>query len=362
MIDCDVHQNLSSIRDLLPQLPEIYQERILSGGYGGIDFPQYHWVHPEGFWRGDSFPDEGPPGSDYELLRRQLLDAYDIDYAILTGEDILTVSAMSSPQLAAALARGYNDWLIETWLPRDPRLKGSIVVAVQDADTAAAEIRRVGEHPDMIQVLLPSGARTGYGHPHYHPIYEAAAELGLVIGIHAGAGGCGTIGPPTATGWPTYYIEWHTLISTEFMSHLVSLICHGIFEKFPTLRVVFIEGGACWLPGLLWRLDNNYKGLRMEVPWLTRLPSEYAREHVRLTTQPLERPASTKDLREVLEIVGPELLLFATDYPHWDFDNPLKLPIPDEWAEQVFDTNAREWYRLPARSPDRPAVAGAAAS
>jgi uncharacterized protein len=135
------------------------------------------------------------------------------------------------------------------------------------------------------------------------------------------------------------------------MSHLVSLVCHGTFEKFRDLRVVLIEGGVCWLPGLLWRLDANYKALRMEVPWLRRLPSEYVHEHVRLTTQPLERPDSTRDLRAVLDTIGPEMLLFATDYPHWDFDNPFFLPARDDWKEQILDGNARRWYRLGAKVP-----------
>ena len=357
MIDCDVHQNFRSISDLLPYLPETHREHIVHGGYAGISLPEYHWTHPEGFWRRDSFPQTGGrPGSDYETLRDQLLDEYHIDSAILTGEDILTASAMPSPHLATALCAAYNDWLIEHWLSLDARLKGSMVVATQDPVSAAAEIRRVGDHPDVVQVLLPTGARVGYGHPTYHPIYEAAAELELVVGVHVGGDGCGTMGAPTATGWPTYYLEWHTLLATAMMSHLVSLICHGVFEKFPTLRVVLIEGGVCWLPSLLWRLDGNYKGLRMEVPWVKRLPSEYVRDHVRLTTQPLERPNQTKDLKAIIEMIGPELLLFATDYPHWDFDNPHYAPLRDEWTERIFDTNARDWYRLPARASE-PTVA-----
>lgn len=350
MIDCDVHQNFTSIKEFFPYLSEYYQDLITRAGYAGLTFPSYPWFHPEGFTRRDAVPpDGGPPGSNYEMMRQQLLDGYNIDYAILTGEEILTVSAMPSPHVAAALCSAYNDWLIQNWLSRDRRLKGSLAVPVQDPERAAAEIRRVGGHQDIVQVLLPSGARVGYGHPQYHPIFEAASELGLVIGIHVGADGCGTMGAPTATGWPTYYMEYHTMLCTSHMSHVTSLICHGVFEKFPQLRVALIEGSVCWLPGLLWRMDNNYKALRMEVPWLKKLPSEYAREHLRLTTQPLEQPSNRKHLRDMIEIIGTEMLMFATDYPHWDFDNPAYMPVKDE---RIMDGNAREWYRLPARVPN----------
>jgi predicted TIM-barrel fold metal-dependent hydrolase len=360
MIDCDVHQNLSSIEELFPYLPEATREHLVHGGYAGVGFPEYPWTHPEGFWRRDSFPESGgPPGSDYETLRRQLLDEYDLDYAILTGEDILTASAIASPHLAGALCSAYNDWLVERWLARDPRLKGSIAVTAQDPERAAAEIRRVGAHPDIVQVLLPTGARAAYGHPQYAPIFEAAAEMGLVVGIHVGADGCGVMGAPTATGWPVYYIEYHTLFTTAMMAHVTGMICHGTFERFPSTRVVLIEGGVAWLPGLLWRLDANYKALRMEVPWVKRLPSEYAQDHIRLTTQPLERPARINDLRAVIELIGPEMLLFATDYPHWDFDNPLFAPLDNEWTDAIFDANARAWYGLPTRAAE-PAEAAAA--
>ena len=140
---------------------------------------------------------EAHPAPTTSLLREQLLDSYGIDYAILTGEDILTVSAMPSPQLAAALAPCLQRLAAEHWLTLDPRLKGSIVVATQDPAGAAAEIRRAGGTPDVVQVLLPTGARAGYGDPQYRPIFEAAEEVGIVVGIHVGADGCGTMGAPT---------------------------------------------------------------------------------------------------------------------------------------------------------------------
>src|SRR5207248_50761 len=146
------------------------------------------------------------------------------------------------------------------------------------------------------------------------------------------------------------------------MTHLVSLICQGVFEKFPTLRVVLMEGGVAWLPALLWRLEADYKALRMEVPWVKRLPSEYVRERVRFTTQPLDQPPQPRQLTQLLEMVdGRHLLMFASDYPHWDFDDPTQLPLPGAWKRAVYEENARAFYtRLPrSAGAGRPALAEA---
>ncbi len=104
-----------------------------------------------------------------------------------------------------------------------------------------------------------------------------------------------------------------------------------------------------WVAPILWRLDADYKALRKETPWVKRLPSEYAHDHIRIGTQPLEQPPNTDHLWSILEAMhGEHTLMFASDYPHWDFDDPQKLHIPPEWRERIFDTNAREFYiRLP---------------
>jgi predicted TIM-barrel fold metal-dependent hydrolase len=352
LIDCDVHQNFNGLGDLLPWLDPAFRDYVTEAGYGGFTLPNYPWVHPSGFMMRDAEPSNGGvPGSDYETLREQLLDRYEIEYAILTGEDILNVSCMAHVQLAAALATAYNRWLVEEWLPRDERLRGSIVVATQDAARAAQEIHAFGPYPAVVQVILPSGAKSGYGDPHYGPIFDAAVDVGLPVAVHVGAEGLGTNPPPTATGHPAYYFEWHTLLPTAAMSHLVSLVAHGVFERLPKLRFVLIETGVAWLPGILWRLDANWKALRSEVPWVRRLPSEQIREHVRFTTQPLEQPRRRSELHAVLESIDGlgDMLMFATDYPHWDFDVP-RLAIarlPEEWRERVLRENAQELYRLP---------------
>jgi predicted TIM-barrel fold metal-dependent hydrolase len=357
VIDCDVHNQWPSAEVLLPYLEPHFRDYLergeVPGPRGSLPHGHRPWLHPEGFMRTDVLaPEEGDVADHYEALRSQLLDRYSFDYAILTGEEAIEVSTLANPRYASALARAYNDWLVEEWLSRDPRLRGSLVVAPQDPRGAAKEIRRLGPHEAVVQVLMSSGSERPYGDPFYEPIWEAAAELDLPVAAHLGGQG-GINANPTGCGPPTFFWEAHALFCETGMGHVASVIAHGIFERYPNARFVVIECGAAWLPALLWRLDADYKALRKETPWLKRLPSEYAREHIRLTTQPLERPKEKHHLWAVLESMsGREVLLFASDYPHWDFDDPTTLELPKDWAADVLDGNARKLYGLPGTADE----------
>ncbi|MEJ1978349.1 MAG: amidohydrolase family protein [Acetobacteraceae bacterium] len=110
---------------------------------------------------------------------------------------------------------------------------------------------------------------------------------------------------------------------------------------------MLIEAGFAWLPSLAWRMDRVWSKLKAENPALTRLPSEYIHDHIWLTTQPMEEPDPAEHLRDTLGWIGMDRLLFATDYPHWDYDDPqqsLKLRLPPEEREAFFIGNARALY------------------
>jgi predicted TIM-barrel fold metal-dependent hydrolase len=113
--------------------------------------------------------------------------------------------------------------------------------------------------------------------------------------------------------------------------------------------VVLIECGFGWLPALGWRLDKHWKRLREEVPHLTRAPSEYIREHFYVTTQPMEEADDPSHVLDAMRWIGIERILFASDYPHWDFDDPV-MAIPPSLAanerQAIFGGNARKLFGL----------------
>ena len=169
----------------------------------------------------------------------------------------------------------------------------------------------------------------------------------MPIGVHFGGIGGNAITP---CGWPSFYLEDHTGMSFAFQAQLVSLVLEGVFERLPQMKVVLVEGGFAWIPPLMWRMDQHWRRLRAETPYLRQTPSDYVRTNVVLTTQPMEEPENPRHLLDLLEMMaeGPKLM-FATDYPHWDFDAPDRVfpaQIPDDVRTQIFEANARQIYQL----------------
>ncbi|MEY9999089.1 amidohydrolase family protein [Sinorhizobium fredii] len=347
IVDTDVHNYWSSADVLLPYLEPYWRDFLIRGEKPGPagSFPHGHrpWLHPEGFSRHDIRPENDE--DNYLIMKEKHLDHYGIDVAILTADEPLEASTLANPYYANALVKAYNDYMVDWWLPKDKRFKGSIVISPTDPHGAAAEIRRLGDNKDIVQVLASHGSQRPYGDPFYHPIFEACAEVGLPFAIHLGGQG-GVNHNAIASGPTAFYWETHALLSQPAMTHVASMISNGVFEKYPDLFFVVIECGVSWVPAMLWRLDANYKALRKETPWLKMLPSEYCRRNIRFSTQPLEQPENVKHLWETLEHMdGENTLLFASDYPHWDFDAPTNLHIPPAWKEKVLGLNALGVYK-----------------
>lgn len=343
VVDTDIHNDLPSYDDLKPFLPSRWHPWLA----GGTGFAARAYANTGSGRMDDAVrPDDGLCAGDPGWVVEQLMERYQIDLGVLTGS-VIGIGVQHNPRFVAALTRAYNDWTLETWVRDRACFKGSILATGQDPEADAREIHRLGEHPGMVQVLMASAARIPYGQQCYWPIYRAAVEHGLPVAIHVGSEGTGIANPPTSVGYPTTYLEFHTDHSQTMMAHCVSLVTEGVFETFPSLKFAFIEGGICWAPYVMWRLDRLYPALRTEVPHLKRLPSEYILGNCYFSTQPIEEPDTKRHLVEMFAMLRAEkTVVFASDYPHWDFDNPLLAlsGLPADLRRRICVDNVLDLY------------------
>lgn len=345
IIDADVHCGPQSNEAIVKHMKEPWRKRYMAQAPSSGA-----WYRLPGIgMRADAKPANGRHGSDPELTRKQLIDEYGIAHAILLPRSFCTT--LPDYDYANAIAAAFNHWMDETWLGawnHDGVFKGALCVATQDPQQAAREIEKWAGHPHFIEVMVDSGARLPYGNRYYWPIYEACARHNLPFAIHVGTEGMGINEMPTP-GAPSHYIEWATNFALSYQAHLVSFITEGVFEKFPNFKLALKEGGSAWLAPILWRLDSYWRSLRHEVPWMKRRPHEYVRDHIRFSSQPLEAPDSKQHLLQIFEMMDAEhVLMFASDYPHYDFDSPTHTfpKMNESMRNRIFYENAREFYNL----------------
>jgi predicted TIM-barrel fold metal-dependent hydrolase len=345
MIDTDVHNELPNLKALLPYLAEhwhVYFAESAFTGPGANDYPGETPVRATD----EARLEDGPPGSDIGVLSKHVFDDNQTDIAILTCG--FRSGSVHNHDLAADLSKAVNDWQIEQWLDQDSRFRASIVVPNQNPIRSAEEIERIGDHPGFVQVMLPVRADAPYGNLRYDPIYEAAARKGLAIAIHYG-GAPGL--PPTPSGWPSTYVEEYVDQAAIFQSQVMSLIVEGVFDRFPETRVALVESGWTWTPSTMWRIDKEWKGLRRDTPWVKRRPSEYIREHIRLTTQPTDAPKQSEvnQLTEIIDQLGSdEILMYASDYPHNHGTDPNAFleTVDPALKQKILHDNAAAFYRI----------------
>jgi uncharacterized protein len=349
VIDCDIHNNIPSPEALAPYLDPPWRDYFERFGLRSYRFTgnYYPRVSPAAA-RTDAWPPNGrPPGADLPFLREQLLDHWGIEYGILNPLIDDGATSQQNSEYGAALARAINRWQVADWLDPEPRLRASMVVPAEDGELAAAEVDSWADESRFAQILLLARSCEPLGRRRYWTLYEAAERHNLPIGIHFGGVGGHAI---TGSGWPYFYLEDHVGMPQTFQTHVASYVFEGVFERYPGLKIVIIEGGMAWLAPLMWRMDRAWELMRAEVPHVKRPPSEYVREHFWITTQPMEEPTRRNDFLPMLrQLDMNDHLMFATDYPHWDFDAPdqaFPVRLPAELEASIMAENARALYRL----------------
>jgi uncharacterized protein len=356
IVDVDVHHSWVDPSEVIRYLPKEWREVAESKPKGAFMPPSIGGsVFPNSGRILDTFAAGFVRGTEEQKLREKLVDKYNYYRCILT-HDVGQYGAHPNPYYAAAVCQAVNDWNIDTWLEKDDRFYSVIVIPSSDPEAAAKEIRRVGDHPKLPSVCMAANTLgRPAGDPIYDPIYRAASDMGLHIAHHYGAADRPGHGVTMAGGHMNNGLIRISQMSQMAMTYVSSYIVHGTFEKFPDLKVLIKEYGTAWLPSVMIRLDDDYAMLKKESPWVKRLPSEYVREYMKLSTQPLEESPKQSQLIDVLGLVDgiEDLLCFSTDWPHWSADEPAWVlrHLPKSWHRKVMYQNACDFFGWDAPVP-----------
>lgn len=340
-IDCDVHPLTPTPRVLAEFMDDHWRDTVKVRGidsWESIAYPARAPLTVRSDWRQQS----PRPDSSAEALAATLLDRHGFSHAILNC--LFPVQTVRDANLAAAFARAANDWLAAEWLAKDARLRGSMLVPMQSSELAVEEIERRAHDRRFVQILLWVFGEQPLGKAQYWPVYAAAEKHGFAVAIHAGSS---YLHPVTGSGWPSHYIEDYAAQSVGFHTQLGSFISEGVFVKYPRLKVVLTESGITWLPAYIWRLSKFWRGVRNEVPWIDREPIEFVRDNVRLTLQPFDAPRDAETVARIMEqLRSDDLVLFSTDFPHWQFDGEEILPpgLQSQQVRKILIDNPRATY------------------
>ncbi len=280
---------------------------------------------------------------------RSELDKIGVDLAVLFPDHLLKLPVLPQPDYAAAIARAYNAWLTTEWTSQEQGLLGCIVACPQAPEDAAAEIERYHRHPEVVGVYLPcAGIDPLWGNQKYDPVFRAAEACDLPVLLHS-VTVISPVYPFNNHGYQTELGRHATGHTFSIMVNLVDMVTMGVMVRYPKLRIAAAEAGISWMPFLMARLDKEYLERRREVPHLKERPSHYLHE-VYVATQPIEEPERLADIVKFVELFqGESRTIFASDWPHHDFDHPMKLnqvPFTPDAKRKIFGENALELFKI----------------
>jgi predicted TIM-barrel fold metal-dependent hydrolase len=357
-IDADGHIEETHI-DWKQRLPEKYRDaaperRPGSDGQSRLFIEGRAWPKPSGAGLGVGGPYSRPhprrPGMTDPKARLIDMDSEGIDIAVLFGGGLGgSIPALEDLGLATALARARNTWVAEYCSASPARLKGVAVLPQQDIAAAAAEVNRaVGELGFVGVSLLPNLRGKHLGDPYFFPIYQEAERLGVPICVHMFLGRYGS----EATGTTRFERFFYSHLFGHPFEQMIALsviLAEGVLDRFPRLRFVFLEAGCGWVPYWFDRLNEHREVLGVQVPGLKELPSDLLkRGQLFFSCEPEET-----ELAHVVDVIGDDHIVFASDYSHFDSRYPgasepiVEHPKLSEVSKRkILSGNSRRLYPL----------------
>ena len=257
----------------------------------------------------------------------KFLDQTGISWTVIYPTAGLAVGRIMAEEWAIVACGAYNNWLYEHFLNKTDRLKGMALIPLQNVDAAIVELRRAVNDLGMLGGMLPSNGEAIQGHlgnKIYWPLYEEAEKLGCALAVHVGC-----LHHMGFDAFATYYPAHALGHPFSLMIQAAGMLAHGVFERFPRLRVAFLEGGATWVPFMMDRLDRSYHAGHVQLdldgnllggPKPGQKASDYFRQQLGAGRIFVGFDCDDDGLGTAIQKGGREAFLFGSDFPHEVFD------------------------------------------
>jgi len=356
VVDVDAHVNETSFwsevtdridNDVLRYIAKAFRDRTGSPpGLLNANGPLYQDLGGR-IMHQQAIAEPTPPGLHRQVqLTQRAMEAMGLDYMVVFPTPMLSLGMHPQADAEVALGNAYNRWLIEEILPQDKRQVALLYLPFNDPEASVETVERFADAPGVVGFSVASTRHKPVWHNSYMRLYAALQETGKPLGFHAGF----------SWGDPSFqqinrFIGMHSLSFVHFnMIHMTNWVLNGLPERFPKLKVIWIESGLAWLPFMIQRLDNEYMMRSSECPGLKKLPGQYITDMF-YTSQPMEIPRDMSLLESTFKCIKAESqLLYSSDYPHWDFDLPstiYDLPFLKEKAKRdILGGNAAKLFKL----------------
>ena len=311
-------------------------------------FPTLDGIHNFFKGRGGRFGGERKTASEERTGSGEdwahFLDKVGIESTVIFPTKGLAVGFIRTPEYATRLCRAYNDYVVDRYVRVDARIHPMALIPVQSPDDAVVELRRAVRDLGLPGAMLPAtGLPLNLAHEYYHPVYREAQELGCVLAIHGGSNR--GIGLDDFTDFVGSHILHHPV---PLMYALVSFVYQGVLDKFPELRLAFLEGGPGWLVPVLDRAIRNDE-------FFGRVAERGFDEYLTSGSVQIGCEGNDASLAYVASRIGIEPFAYSSDYPHEvDLDGALheiEETLEDETLtaaqkQAVLYDNGKRFYRL----------------
>ncbi len=294
-LDPIYRDRFESRRDRFGQQRLVIRDRDPRTGRADLErvFPQ-----PEGAGKGAfaAIHPETAIGGVFNRVRIAHMDREGIDAQVLYGSMTLSFEALLDRDLAVACMRAYNDYMADDCRGFKGRLLPVGFISLTDVDEAVREVRRCVEELGMIGIHVPPSLPVPnpaapdafpnvrlpkhLSHPDFRPILQAAADLDVAVGVH---GSPGVYMPGGISEQVDSFILSHIFgHRNQMQMALATCVFDGVFDRFPTLRMGFLEAGCGWLPDLVHAFHEHWEKRIRDFTPDTRVPmGQFTRELLR---------------------------------------------------------------------------------